>query len=123
MSKQPNTAPPGDKPSGTMWTASGAVSTSGSYRLCYTIDTAGGQSGSGIADGDACRGVEILPDLPTNEDDAASRHHGLAQIIVELLLGIGILGVELADARVSHWLSKSFGKIGLTAAAFPPRLL
>jgi len=42
---------PGDKPSGTMWTASGAVSTSGSYRLCYTIDTAGGQSGSGIANG------------------------------------------------------------------------
>ncbi|MEP7309822.1 MAG: trypsin-like serine protease [Acidobacteriota bacterium] len=42
---------PGDKPFGTMWTASGAVSTSGSYRLCYQIDTAGGQSGSGIADG------------------------------------------------------------------------
>jgi glutamyl endopeptidase len=41
---------PGDKPSGTMWTHSGATSTSGSYRLCYTIDTAGGQSGSGIAD-------------------------------------------------------------------------
>lgn len=40
---------PGDKPFGTMWTASGGVSTSGSYRLCYTIDTAGGQSGSGIA--------------------------------------------------------------------------
>jgi glutamyl endopeptidase len=34
-----------------MWTMSGSVSTSGSYRLCYTIDTAGGQSGSGIADG------------------------------------------------------------------------
>ena len=42
---------PGDKAFGTMWTASGAVSTSGSYRLCYTIDTAGGQSGSGIANG------------------------------------------------------------------------
>jgi glutamyl endopeptidase len=43
---------PGDKiPDNTMWTASGAVSTSGSYRLCYTIDTAGGQSGSGIANG------------------------------------------------------------------------
>jgi glutamyl endopeptidase len=40
---------PGDKPLGTMWTHSGAVSTSGSYRLCYTIDTAGGNSGSGIA--------------------------------------------------------------------------
>ncbi|MFZ2752530.1 MAG: trypsin-like serine protease [Lysobacteraceae bacterium] len=42
---------PGDKPFGTMWTDSGSVSTSGSYRLCYTIDTAGGQSGSGISDG------------------------------------------------------------------------
>ena len=42
---------PGDKAFGTMWTTSGSVSTSGSYRLCYTIDTAGGQSGSGIADG------------------------------------------------------------------------
>ena len=41
---------PGDKPFGTMWTHSGTPSTSGSYRLCYTIDTAGGQSGSGIAD-------------------------------------------------------------------------
>lgn len=44
---------PGDKPFGTMWTGSGSVSTSGSYRLCYTIDTAGGQSGSGIANGGA----------------------------------------------------------------------
>ena len=42
---------PGDQPSGTMWTASGSVWTSGSYRLCYTIDTFNGQSGSGIADG------------------------------------------------------------------------
>lgn len=42
---------PGDKPFGTMWTDSGSVSASGSYRLCYTIDTAGGQSGSGISDG------------------------------------------------------------------------
>jgi glutamyl endopeptidase len=41
---------PGDKAFGTMWTHSGTTSTSGSYRLCYTIDTAGGQSGSGIAD-------------------------------------------------------------------------
>jgi glutamyl endopeptidase len=42
---------PGDKPFGTMWTHWGSVSTSGFYRLCYTIDTAGGQSGSGIANG------------------------------------------------------------------------
>ena len=49
---------PGDKPFGTMWRDSGAVSTSGSYRLCYTLDTAGGQSGSGIYDsGNVVRGV------------------------------------------------------------------
>ncbi len=49
---------PGDKPTGTMWTHSGSVSTSGSFRLCYTIDTAGGQSGSGIYDsGNVVRGV------------------------------------------------------------------
>ncbi|MGH8476638.1 MAG: trypsin-like serine peptidase [Methylococcales bacterium] len=41
---------PGDKPFGTMWTHTGTTSTSGSYRLCYTIDTAGGQSGSAIVD-------------------------------------------------------------------------
>jgi glutamyl endopeptidase len=41
---------PGDKPFGTMWTNSGGVWTSGSYRLCYTLDTAGGHSGSGITD-------------------------------------------------------------------------
>lgn len=49
---------PGDKPGGTMWTDAGAVATSGSYRLCYTLDTAGGQSGSGIRDGgNAVRGI------------------------------------------------------------------
>lgn len=50
---------PGDKPTGTMWQHTGSVSTSGSYRLCYTIDTAGGQSGSGIASdsGATVRGV------------------------------------------------------------------
>src|SRR5262245_19176168 len=36
----------------------------------------------GIAYGDACRGVEILPNLPANEDDAAPRNHGLAEIVV-----------------------------------------
>lgn len=41
---------PGDKPFGTMWTNSGGVWASGSNRLCYTLDTAGGQSGSGITD-------------------------------------------------------------------------
>jgi glutamyl endopeptidase len=50
---------PGDKTFGTMWEHSGTVSTSGSYRLCYTIDTAGGQSGSGITNnsGATVRGI------------------------------------------------------------------
>ncbi|MEI2455290.1 trypsin-like serine protease [Lysobacter firmicutimachus] len=42
---------PGEKPFGTMWTHSGTPWTSGSYRLCYTIDTSGGNSGSGISSG------------------------------------------------------------------------
>jgi glutamyl endopeptidase len=49
---------PAEKPLGTMWTHSGAVSTSGSFRLCYNIDTTGGNSGSGIADTSAVvRGI------------------------------------------------------------------
>lgn len=50
---------PGDKPFGTLWQHTGSVASSGSYRLCYTIDTAGGQSGSGIASnaGATVRGV------------------------------------------------------------------
>ena len=50
---------PGDKASGTMWEHSGNVSTSGTARLCYTIDTAGGQSGSGITNnsGATVRGI------------------------------------------------------------------
>ncbi|KLI99965.1 glutamyl endopeptidase [Luteimonas sp. FCS-9] len=49
---------PGDKPFGTMWRHSGTVNPSGSFRLCYTIDTSGGNSGSGIYDsGYVVRGV------------------------------------------------------------------
>ena len=40
---------PGDKPFGTMWTDSGSTS-SDTYKIYYTLDTAGGQSGSGIRD-------------------------------------------------------------------------
>lgn len=58
---------PGDKPFGTMWTHSGGVSTSGSYRLCYTIDTAGGQSGSGIYDsGNVVRGIHTTGSASQN---------------------------------------------------------
>lgn len=57
---------PGDKPLGTMWTHSGPVSTSGSYRLCYTIDTAGGNSGSGIAAGGYVRGIHTTGSASQN---------------------------------------------------------
>lgn len=58
---------PGDKPFGTMWTMAGSVSTSGSYRLCYTIDTAGGQSGSGIVDSAGyVRGIHTTGSLSGN---------------------------------------------------------
>lgn len=58
---------PGDKPFGTMWTHSGGVSTSGSFRLCYTIDTAGGQSGSGIYDsGFYVRGIHTTGSASQN---------------------------------------------------------
>ncbi|ASA56946.1 trypsin-like serine peptidase [Vibrio gazogenes] len=41
---------PGDKTRWTLWTDSGKTNTISSYRICYTLDTAGGQSGSGIRD-------------------------------------------------------------------------
>lgn len=48
---------PGDKPFGTMWTDSGST-TSDIYKIYYTLDTAGGQSGSGIRDNDnVVRGI------------------------------------------------------------------
>ncbi|WP_299494581.1 trypsin-like peptidase domain-containing protein [uncultured Shewanella sp.] len=40
---------PADKSWRTMWTDSGETSSS-TYRVCYTLDTSGGQSGSGIKD-------------------------------------------------------------------------
>lgn len=48
---------PGDKPFGTMWTDTGST-TSDSRKIYYTLDTAGGQSGSGIRDsGNTVRGI------------------------------------------------------------------
>ncbi|WNJ95393.1 trypsin-like serine protease [Vibrio ruber] len=41
---------PGDKTRWTLWTDSGATNAISSYRICYTMDTAGGESGSGIRD-------------------------------------------------------------------------
>lgn len=62
---------PGDKPQGTMWTNAGTVTTSGSYRLCYTIDTYGGNSGSGIADSD-----NIVRGVHTTGSSAARQNCG-----------------------------------------------
>src|SRR5262249_7387230 len=47
--------------------------------------------------------VEVLGALPAQPDDlAALRHHRLGQIVIEFLLGICVLGVELANAFVGH---------------------
>lgn len=53
---------PGDKPYGTMWTMSGSMKAVSTYRLWYSIDTAGGQSGSPhyqVWGGACCYGVGI----------------------------------------------------------------
>ena len=50
---------------------------------------------SGIANPDVDRRVEVLPHLTADKDGAAASDHGLAQVIVELLLGIGIARIEL----------------------------
>lgn len=48
---------PGDKPTGQLWTDSSSTSSS-SHQIFYSLDTAGGQSGSGIADsGNTVRGI------------------------------------------------------------------
>ncbi len=48
---------PGDKPTGTLWEMSGDT-WSGTYRVYYDIDTAGGQSGSSLRDSnDVVRGT------------------------------------------------------------------
>src|SRR5882724_1580548 len=60
----------------------------------------------GVADRNARRGVEILSDLASYENKTALGDHRLAQIVVEALLGIGVLGVELANPSVSHRASR-----------------
>jgi hypothetical protein len=61
---------------------------------------------------DVFRRVQILRALAAQPDDApALRDDGLAQVIVQLLLGIGVLGVELADAGMCH--------LGLRCRAMP----
>ncbi|QUJ66171.1 trypsin-like serine protease [Photobacterium sp. GJ3] len=58
---------PGDKPTGTMWTDSGSTSAISDSRVCYTLDTAGGQSGSGIKDsGNYVRGIHTTGSTTRN---------------------------------------------------------
>ncbi len=49
---------------------------------------------------DVHRGVEILAHLAAHENGSAPRDDRLAQIIVELLLGIRVPGVELTDSSM-----------------------
>src|SRR5918995_1628890 len=53
-----------------------------------------------IADCDALACLEILTDLAANEYHGPARHNRLAQIVIQLLLGIGVLGVEPAQPFV-----------------------
>ena len=53
-----------------------------------------------IADGNILRRIEILPDLSADEDNAAPGDDGLAQVVVELLLGISVACVEFADSSM-----------------------
>jgi hypothetical protein len=55
-----------------------------------------------VADSNTLRSLEVLADLPAHEDHRALGKNHLAKVIVELLLGVGVLGVELADLLVCH---------------------
>jgi glutamyl endopeptidase len=61
---------PGDKPTGSMWGMFGTT-TSDSDDIFYTLDTAGGQSGSGVLDTNRIvRGIHtngVYPGSPTNQ--------------------------------------------------------
>ena len=52
-----------------------------------------------VADADRFPGVEILADLTAQVDHAAG-DDGLAEVVVEVLLGVGVLGVERPDPLV-----------------------
>ena len=54
-----------------------------------------------VADGQALPGVQVLGDLATQVDRVAGDHR-LAEVVVQVLLGIGFLGIELADPGVCH---------------------
>ena len=51
-----------------------------------------------VADADRFPGVEILADLSAQVDHAAGDDR-LAEVVVEVLFGVGVLGVEGPDPR------------------------
>jgi hypothetical protein len=53
-----------------------------------------------VADADRLAGVEVLADLPAHVDGVAG-DDGLAEVVVQLLLGIGVPGVERPDPGVT----------------------
>ncbi len=55
----------------------------------------------GIADPDGFVGLEVQADLTAQEHHVPG-NDGLAEIVVEILLGIGVLRVERPDAGVAH---------------------
>ena len=46
--------------------------------------------------------VEILGDLAPQENQSAAGHDTLAEVVVEVLLGVRLLRIERTDALVSH---------------------
>ena len=52
-----------------------------------------------VAHADVFRCVEVLPDLPAQVDGVAG-DDGLAQVVVQVLFGVGVAGVERADTGV-----------------------
>ena len=68
------------------------------------LDVLHGQVGLSchVADSNALGSREVLANLPANEDHRPLGNHHLAKVVVETLLGISVLGIELADSLVCH---------------------
>src|SRR3990167_6714657 len=71
----------------------------------------------GVADKEALAGLEILRDLAAEEDDRPAGNHRLAEVVVELLLGIGVARVERSDPGMDGRMG---GRVG-EAHASPSR--
>src|SRR5262245_43614670 len=70
-----------------------------------------------VADSNALRSLEVLADLPAHEYHRALSNDHLAQVIVEPLLGVSVLGIELAYSLVCHLgpFGSGFKAVGLAA--------